>query len=784
MQDLTPAATHLIVGDYDTPKYRHVARERPDVCPMDATWIDAIISLWMKDEHINFRKLENEHRLKALELRGANLAATQNPQGRDSLLICLTGFGDQRDEIAETVAANGGRYSGDLTRKCTHLIVSKPEGKKFTAAKSWGVKTVTLEWLKRSVERGMILDEEKFDPLLPAEEQGVGAWTKRDRHSLGKRSRSDVPNAPEEGTRKLRKTASMRLNNQRDNMWGDILGRPDSRANSFANSFSNQPADGSFKQADPKPESREVKRPTPPKEDEGIFSSSILYIHGFNSKKRDVLAQTITTLGGTIASSLKDAASSSPSDKSWRRILIVPQASKPDTHPQPPNDSISTVTEFYIERCLHNKRFFEPREHVLGRPFAAFPISGFADLTVCSAAFTGIELSQVSRAVAQLGARYDEQFRKTSSVLICKSLPAMRKEKLKLALSWGVPVVSADWLWECILTGSNVSFDDFVFPELRKYYQQDQKAELPDQSTKRPLQRNHSDPAPGDTKSNPLPRSLTTGGIDASVFDSVSGPKDAKRRTILRHEPTTSADFQTARTQLVDAPLTERSSASLNKAPSPAKPASSHSKPDTRQTSAEAGAAAPDYQDPGHGDGDNDDDDDDGHDSASKREDEAAEAKERLAKAAERQALSSKLTTLLDATSPAPDTTADAGPRPRKRQIMGRAISNASAASSGNSAALPFNTSVDGGGGGGGTGGADEADGDEDRAENNAPPATQLGYHIAQSRDNKAELLRQMMGDVEGAAAAVASELPPAPATERKSVAVEVAGAGRNMRRR
>ncbi|KAJ2969654.1 hypothetical protein NQ176_g8551 [Zarea fungicola] len=33
--DLTPDVTHLIVGDYDTPKYRHVARERPDIKAMD-----------------------------------------------------------------------------------------------------------------------------------------------------------------------------------------------------------------------------------------------------------------------------------------------------------------------------------------------------------------------------------------------------------------------------------------------------------------------------------------------------------------------------------------------------------------------------------------------------------------------------------------------------------------------------------------------------------------------------------------------------------------------------
>jgi len=139
--DLTPDCTHLIVGNYDTPKYRHVARERPDVKAMDAAWIEALSELWRNDDEIDFWALEKEYQLKALERCGASLSS---PEARQSLLVCLTGFGEQRDKIAETITANGGRYTGDLTRKCSHLIVSKPEGKKFSAAKSWGVYTVTL----------------------------------------------------------------------------------------------------------------------------------------------------------------------------------------------------------------------------------------------------------------------------------------------------------------------------------------------------------------------------------------------------------------------------------------------------------------------------------------------------------------------------------------------------------------------------------------------------------------------------------------------------------------
>ncbi|PHH91995.1 hypothetical protein CDD83_9363 [Cordyceps sp. RAO-2017] len=181
--DLTPDATHLIVGDYDTPKYRHVARERPDVKAMDAAWIEAVSERWKNDEEMDFAALEKEYQLKPLDVCGGGgepLPAGNEPAAPRSLLICLTGFGDLRDEIAEKITSNGGRYTGDLTRRCSHLIVSKPEGKKFTAAKSWNVHTVTLDWLHQSIARGMILEEARFDPLLPAEEQGAGAWVKAD----------------------------------------------------------------------------------------------------------------------------------------------------------------------------------------------------------------------------------------------------------------------------------------------------------------------------------------------------------------------------------------------------------------------------------------------------------------------------------------------------------------------------------------------------------------------------------------------------------------------------
>jgi DNA replication regulator DPB11 len=64
--DLTLDVTHLIVGEYDTPKYRYVAKERQDVRPMTIKWIEAVRELWINDQAIDVEALEREHTLPTL----------------------------------------------------------------------------------------------------------------------------------------------------------------------------------------------------------------------------------------------------------------------------------------------------------------------------------------------------------------------------------------------------------------------------------------------------------------------------------------------------------------------------------------------------------------------------------------------------------------------------------------------------------------------------------------------------------------------------------------------
>jgi DNA replication regulator DPB11 len=77
--DLTSEITHLIVGDYDTPKYRYVAKERPDVKVLTLQWIEAVRQLWIEDQAIDVSAIEREYTLPTFS----------------TLRICLTGFEDR-----------------------------------------------------------------------------------------------------------------------------------------------------------------------------------------------------------------------------------------------------------------------------------------------------------------------------------------------------------------------------------------------------------------------------------------------------------------------------------------------------------------------------------------------------------------------------------------------------------------------------------------------------------------------------------------------------------------
>ncbi|KAK3339971.1 hypothetical protein B0T25DRAFT_512268 [Lasiosphaeria hispida] len=806
--DLTPDCTHLIVGEYATPKYRHVAKERPDVKVMAAGWVEAVRNLWVADAEIDFVALENKWQLRTFEISGGEPLKDGTESERPRLLCCMTGFDDPdiRQEIMDRIESNGGSYTGDLTRHVTHLIVCKPEGRKYQAAKNWDIHTVTIEWVNDSAERGLILNEKCYDPTIPQAQRGVGAWNRKAstrQVSMGKRLRDGSAAGQDEGRRKLRKTASMKLNSQRDNLWGDILGKQQI-AEPSAPIIETLPARPAAS-VDVKPnisqpqlagnkstDTQGTKLSSFGVSDDGlVFVSCGFYVHGFSSQRTSVLISAVSSLGGSVCNSLEEVASASGAQFA-HRFLVVPQESAAASHPLSP-EGVEIITEFYIERCMHKKYFFDPTEHVIGRPFPGFPISGFEMFTICTAGFTGVDLHQVNKVTQQLGAKYEEKFTKDISLLVCSSLQVARPKKLELALAWKVPVVRADWLWECISCSFNVPIKRFRysdsevrqvalggadgFDQVKGKGKQDKSAwdsvdkDLLPKAAK-PKGTHEIDfsgmfgPIRGGSKTSKAKKPATTDRRPALATERDSLTTETSHfETALTHQTPSNNPFSDGSSggkSATSAPLSETTLNALNQAsPSPQKPAT---KPQSRQP---LGRVASEIADSEAADSDITPSGDPPavpeepptpESPGAIRKRLAAEKTARLT--AERDALSSKLATSLfdSATIPPDTTTADpaeaegdslgsttkaGGTRRRKRQILGRAVSNVSTASSASG----------GGGGGGGGGGIDSSGGW--KGEGQPPPApTQLEYDDPEAKRHKADLMQKMMGGKNGLAKA------------------------------
>ena len=88
------------------------------------------------------------------------------------LKVCVTGIAaEERNHMMRLIQAEGGEYSANLIKACTHLIAQKPEGEKYRAAITWGLQVVGKGWLATSVRQGRVADEKAWPvgTLMPHE---------------------------------------------------------------------------------------------------------------------------------------------------------------------------------------------------------------------------------------------------------------------------------------------------------------------------------------------------------------------------------------------------------------------------------------------------------------------------------------------------------------------------------------------------------------------------------------------------------------------------------------
>ncbi|OMP83711.1 S-M checkpoint control protein rad4, partial [Diplodia seriata] len=458
--DLTSDVTHLVVGHIDTQKYKYVAKERPDVKAVLPAWIAAVRESWLQGGETDVEKLEEEYRVPTFH----------------GLRICITGFEDlqQRKYLEETVTAHGATYQGDLTRAITHLIAAAPSGKKFDFARQWSLKTVSLEWLTDSVERRMTLDEALYDPFLPKEMRGKGAFKKLPAETtpLGKRLRT--PAAEEvEGKRKLRRTASTKLGSQSSAIWNDITSgsfgvrqqEEDNLWQDLANNGAgcNEVVPAMSKADDHGSASRDQPDGAHDqplfKRNAGCFDGRIIYVYGFDRTKTGILQEHLHQNGARLAVTPEQLCSHEDSELESGFLITPSNIACGELEDLPiVAEGLTRVNEWWVEKCLYQKKIVDPAEEVICKPFPRLPMQGFENLIISSTSFTDYDRLHISKAVKLMGATYDEVLNEGVSVLICNS-DSPPNPKVKYCLKRSIAVVAPSWLWSCISTWERQPFE-------------------------------------------------------------------------------------------------------------------------------------------------------------------------------------------------------------------------------------------------------------------------------------------------------------------------------------
>ncbi|KAG4304595.1 hypothetical protein PORY_001988 [Pneumocystis oryctolagi] len=413
-QDLTSQVTHLIAGKLSTTKYKYVTMYRVDMKIMHIDWIFDIYKQWLDGDDIDFS--ERKHTLPPFY----------------NLLICVTNIPvEQRVEIEEKIVCFGGKYTPDLTKDTTHLIAAHASGRKYEFGVKWGIKIISPEWFWQSIKRGACLEERLFSLQMNPEELGKGAWFPL--------QEGDKDENKQLFMKKKIKKVKLCLSQE---IWNNIVNEDHIAKDDIFKETSN-------------PVSVNVVQDIENDKLNGMFFGLYFYAWAFDTRKvTEILENIIKSHDGVWCRTTCDFP-----DTSVHIYIIV-------SHDLPKSSFLNIsngcfVTEWWIERCLHHKRFIEPSEHLLCKPLpCSFPLEGMQDFSICLTGFSGIDLLHISKLIVLLGSRYYESLNNKRNLLIYNTKSKKSRKYLK-AKDWNIRIVTQDWLWEIVKQGRVINFDEW-----------------------------------------------------------------------------------------------------------------------------------------------------------------------------------------------------------------------------------------------------------------------------------------------------------------------------------
>ncbi|OWB86890.1 hypothetical protein B5S33_g5613 [[Candida] boidinii] len=437
----------LIIGDYNTEKYKFCVKNRNDIIFVQPYCIEDIYKKFKEGGRVFDDTSNNFNKEKLFE--------DYKIQIFDSMSFCLCRLGKQnviqdyhRESIQKSIIENGGICTESLSNKTTGVVSITKTGKRISKAIEWNIPVIHPRWIVDCIRRGGILELKYYNTLTIRDEDiGKGAcnvWDQIEDRKVDEFKNFEIDNENVENLSRNKPITQ--------DLGTEIV------------------------------EERKNEKERVEKEKEYIFSGLNFSHSGFNEQKVSKLNQIIIENGGLIVSSedIKNIdifiLSSSIS------IFKLPSVLRSELD----KNGIKIVNEWLIERSIYYGKLIidnwsNPRNFFNLNLKIKIHISGFY----------GIESLHIKKLIENVGCQFIEVFNPECDILIInlKSIELDAKDSVKLysynypdiinghipenaslistkkkinaAKAWNVPIMTMAFLWEISERGTIPNLLDY-----------------------------------------------------------------------------------------------------------------------------------------------------------------------------------------------------------------------------------------------------------------------------------------------------------------------------------
>ncbi|KAG9159286.1 hypothetical protein Leryth_019890 [Lithospermum erythrorhizon] len=378
------------------------------------------------------------------------------------LRICVSRIpAVERKEMEKLILQNGGKYSAELTRKCTHLVCDK-----YVVAKQWGhILIVTRKWFDQSLSRRVCLNEESY-PVQSTPASSLSISRKKARHSQETSSGISQCAKPSAGMASSSELCGPTISQDPEVTVSHNIFTVVSEVSMFNNDGETEPppthptttcTNASEPNVDI-PLNNCIANDSQTEDNDLYLSECRITIVGFEASELRKLVSIVRRGGGSrymhFNEKLTHIVVGSPSEIEIRETRTL--ASRGIIH---------VVKKESLEDCDWEKKEFpdgrllDVGSHILYSPLPCqIPFVSLEKFKICISQYNEKERSLLKNLCFVLGTKFTEKLTKSVTHLLCKFASG---PKYEASCKWGMQSVTAEWLYECIKQNKVIDPDPF-----------------------------------------------------------------------------------------------------------------------------------------------------------------------------------------------------------------------------------------------------------------------------------------------------------------------------------